>query len=373
MIGKKFDNAIRYGTIDSMRGLLALAVFIHHSSIWYQYLHTGVWEGPKESYYAQLGSTSVALFFMITSFLFVSKLLNTNDKDEFNWGDFFMSRIFRLAPMYYFSIFLLFFCVFIATKWELRLGLLEFLKPVFDWGIFTITGKSKINDYDLTNIVNAGVVWTLPFEWLFYFCLPLVSLFILKRKPSKRYVLVGVLFIGIFLFFQGIEIHHFILSFACGAVAPFMIKYSKFQINGDKFIFSVIILVCFYFNAQFFTSDNIKSKILIAIIFTLVALGNTVFGVFKSSTLKFLGEICYSTYLLHGILLFVTFYFVIGKEKAKLFTPLEYCCVIFLITPILVFASYMGYKFIEKPFMDKSRNIILNRKKNTVVELKQQA
>src|ERR1035437_3929118 len=100
----------RYETIDGMRGFLALGVFIHHAAIWHQYLQTGWWDNPKSNLYAHFGQTSVQLFFMITSFLFISKLLNTNKK-AFNWNNFFLSRIFRLVPLYFFSIALIFISV----------------------------------------------------------------------------------------------------------------------------------------------------------------------------------------------------------------------------------------------------------------------
>ena len=73
-IYKQDSSRGRYQTIDGLRGFLALSVFIHHSSVWYNYIVNGVWEIPSSNLFAHLGSTSVSFFFMITSFLFVSKL-----------------------------------------------------------------------------------------------------------------------------------------------------------------------------------------------------------------------------------------------------------------------------------------------------------
>jgi peptidoglycan/LPS O-acetylase OafA/YrhL len=86
-----------------------------------------------------------------------------------------------------------------------------------------------------------------------------------------------------------------------------------------------------------------------------VALGNDMFGLLKNGTLKLLGEICYSTYLLHGIILFTILHFVLGQDHVKQFSPNKYCLLIFFITPIVVMVSFYAYKFIEFPFMHKAK------------------
>jgi len=347
----------RYQTIDGLRGFLALAVFVHHSNIWYQYLHVGNWEAPKSNLYNQFGLTSVSLFFMITSFLFITKLINSNEKD-FNWRYFFMSRILRLAPVYYFSVIIIFLCVMEISNWHLKVDTINFIKSIFNWGTFQITEYSvkstSINNYDSARLIAAGVVWSLPFEWLFYFSLPLISFFILKRKPSIFYLLISLIFVFGFYIYHGIEMQH-VLSFAGGAIAPFLKKYTS--LKTENALSSILVLICLFMIAQFYTDDAILPKVLISVVFTIIAMGNTMFGVLKNSTLKFLGDICYSTYLLHGIVLFMVMNFILGIDKIKSFTANEYCMVIFLITPLIVVISFVTFKFIEKPFMDISQRI----------------
>lgn len=52
----------RYTSLDGLRGYLALAVFLSHSSIWYFYLRSGTWQVPPSNVYTQLGQSSVILF-----------------------------------------------------------------------------------------------------------------------------------------------------------------------------------------------------------------------------------------------------------------------------------------------------------------------
>lgn len=338
----------RYESVDGLRGFLAISVFISHASIWYQLIQEGKWIS-KSYLYSQLGSTSVAFFFMISSFLFISKLLNSREK-EFSWKAFFISRFFRLVPMYYFSVAIIVLFAMGITNWKLKAGLFEFFHEMFLWGTFTVIRESSINGLDFTYLINAGVAWSLPFEWLFYFSLPLISLLILKRKPSIFYLLIGSLFIWGFFYVNGINVQH-LLSFAGGILGAILLKYKPLK-NAENPFLSILILICLVLIVQFEKSTNMPCKILITIIFVCISSGNTLFRILKSPTLKLLGEISYSTYLLHGIVLFIVFYFGFGFENAKKLSASQYCLVIFLITPIIVILSFAGYRFVEKPFME---------------------
>lgn len=345
----------RNESIDGMRGFLALGVFIHHACIWHQYLQTGIWEAPKSNLYTQFGQTSVSLFFMITSFLFISKLLNSNEKG-FSWRFFFLSRIFRLVPMYYFSLSLIIISTMFISDWQLNVGLAEFLKSIFDWCFFTIYETPHINNSGFTSYINAGVVQTLPYEWLFYLSLPLISIFILKVKPKIGYIILAIVFVVIFYKVHGIY-EYYIYSFMGGAIAPVLIKYNRLVKVNDT-IASIIILICLFLIVQFSSAVSVFGILLLTIIFTQIALGASLFGLLKNSTLIFLGTISYSTYLLHGILLFTVYYFGFGFESIKLLTPFEYCLVVFSLTPALLLISFLGFKYIEKPNIDRTKRII---------------
>lgn len=347
----------RYEPIDGMRGFLALGVFIHHSTIWHQYLQIGYWTGPNSNLYDQFGQSSVSLFFMITSFLFVSKLLNLSEK-EFNWRNFFISRIFRLAPMYFFSIWLILLCIMFISHWQVNVELSEFLNSIFHWALFTIYNFPNINNSEFTSLINAYVIGTLPYEWLFYFSLPLISILILKTKPKIGYIILSVIFIFAFYKIHGV-VGYAVYPFIGGAIAPVLLKFNPAIKINDTYA-SIIILICLFLIVQFSSAISIYGTILLTIVFTLVALGASLFGLLRNSTLKFLGEISYSTYLLHGIILFMVFYFGFGLENIKKLSPAEYSFVVFLITPIVVLSSFFGFKYIEKPFMEKSKKITRN-------------
>ncbi|EON2365503.1 acyltransferase family protein, partial [Shigella flexneri] len=85
-------NLVEHGRnnqIDGMRGFLAIFVLIHHAAIWNGYLSSGVWEAPSSNLLANLGQVGVSFFFMITGYLFFSKIIS-GDQD---WTRLYVSRL----------------------------------------------------------------------------------------------------------------------------------------------------------------------------------------------------------------------------------------------------------------------------------------
>ena len=234
----------------------------------------------------------------------------------------------------------------------------EFLGSVINWCFFRIHLIHNSSSTEAASFfINLGVDWSLSYEWLFYFSLPLISILILKIKPKIGFIILSVIFIVIFYEIHDVVVYH-IYSFIGGAVAAFLLKFTSLYKKIKDIYSSIIILICLFLIVQFNTAYNIYCQLLISIVFTFLALGASFLGLLKNSTLKFLGEISYSTYLLHAILLFTVFRFGFGLDRMYYMTPLQYCFIIFSITPILVLVSFLGFKFIEKPSIDKAKTIV---------------
>ncbi|HEY8707516.1 MAG TPA: acyltransferase family protein [Burkholderiaceae bacterium] len=86
----------RSAPIDGLRGYAAFFVFICHSAAWFYYVRTGRWAIMPVRAYGNLGSVSVVVFFMITAFLFTSKLLNAR-QGHIDWLRMLLSRVMRLT------------------------------------------------------------------------------------------------------------------------------------------------------------------------------------------------------------------------------------------------------------------------------------
>jgi peptidoglycan/LPS O-acetylase OafA/YrhL len=59
----------------------------------------------------------------------------------------------------------------------------------------------------------------------------------------------------------------------------------------------------------------------------------------------------YSIYLLHGMILFVTFRFVIGYDAAAALSPVMHWCIVLSCVPIVILISFLTYRLIERPGM----------------------
>lgn len=353
---KKIRKVVRFEpqkahveNIDSLRGFLAIGVFVSHIDAWFKFLNKGVWYDGVANFYTNLGGVCVSFFFMITSYLFVTKIINA-DLKPIRWDIFFISRFFRLFPLYLFSLLLILFFVFETSNWVLNVPIIKLLKNIGYWLTFTFISDGIINANQLTGIINAGVVWTLPFEWVFYFSLPLFAFVFSRKKISLIYLISGVLFISLFIKIHGVEVKH-VFSFSGGALAPFLIKYRKNSFDFNKSYFSLLIIVLLVIVFTIGNGHSLYTRICLTLIFTLIALGNTIFGLLTSNSMKFLGEICYSTYLLHGIIAFIVMYYLLGFEVVKQYSIWSYYLIFILITPVLVLISYFTFNFIEKPFM----------------------
>ena len=80
----------RFISIDGLRGFLGVSVFIHHAYFWKVFLKTNQWSSSGNYIYNQLGQTSVSLFFMITGFLFLNKIISSKN---IKWKMFFIKNI----------------------------------------------------------------------------------------------------------------------------------------------------------------------------------------------------------------------------------------------------------------------------------------
>ncbi len=92
-----------------------------------------------------------------------------------------------------------------------------------------------------------------------------------------------------------------------------------------------------------------KHKFFLLIAFTLIIAGNNLFGLLSARPMRRLGDISFSIYLLHPLVLYCTMKFIIGMERAQELSPVEYTSIIFILTPILISIAFFTYRWIESP------------------------
>lgn len=336
---------VKYNEIDGVRGFLAFFVFLHHSYIWSVFLKTGQWKEPTSNLFNQFGQTSVALFFMITAFLFITKLIMAK-KEPINWDKYIKMRFLRLFPAYFVSILLVFFVVAILSNFQTNDSILSTFKNILGWLFFTIGGPNDINNVKNTYLIDAGVTWSLPYEWLFYLLLPLIAMLFKINISKKKLVIYTSLFIAIAIL-NHVTVKQFVPFFG-GIISAIIIHKKTVPFKDKKYSFIILFLV-FVLIYSFNSGKDIIPLFFSTIIFMFIASGNSIFGILSNSFSRLLGQITYSLYLLHGIVLFIVFRFVIGYHKAAEFSDNKYWAIIVCCIFPIVFISQMSYKYIELP------------------------
>jgi len=341
----------RYGTIDGLRGFLAISVFFHHFIITRNWKIYGEWVSPDEVYYQNYGKLGVAIFFMITGFLFVSKIINNSDKID--WLKLYESRIFRIMPLYVFAIIVITFFVFLGSDFKLEVNWSQLINQYMRWGVFH---GSNINGFENTQKIIAGVEWTLKYEWLFYISLPIIAYSIWRLKKIGGIVLIATC---LYLFIYPIQIIDFSSSnfilFAIGGITSYIYKYHNVcsKIIRNK---QVSFLTCSVFFISVFYPHTLNGVhiILLSLFFILVVLGNDMFGLLSLKSSILLGEISYSIYLLHGAILYTVFT-VFDIVDINVVSLNEYLILMPLIAILVVLFSSITYLLIERPCMNLGR------------------
>jgi peptidoglycan/LPS O-acetylase OafA/YrhL len=341
-------TAGRHGAIDGLRGYLAFFVFLHHSAVWYGYLRSGTWAVPPSRLYTQFGQSSVALFFMITGFLFFSKLLDARRK-PLDWTRLYVSRVLRLTPLYLAAMLVLAVVVARLSAFSLQEPLARLFRHAVIWLTFTIVGSSSLNGVAETNIAVAGVTWSLAYEWFFYLSLPLLGL-LLRVMPPIPYLLFSICsLVGIALLKpEAIRL----LTFAGGFTAAIVIRMPTLTKHLRGAAAAVVAYGCLAAAALAFPPADRPSPLglsLLAVAFIIIAAGNDLGGVLSMRSSRRLGDVSYSLYLLHGLLLFAAFRFVVGFESAASLSTFGHWAVVLCCTPLLVILCCVTYELIELP------------------------
>jgi len=346
----------RFAGIDGLRGYLAFGVFVHHSIITWIFLQTGVIDLPPSNFYSQLGQGSVALFFMITGFLFWDRLLTHGRQHD--WLAFAVSRLFRLYPLYLPLMLAVFISVFCLQGWELKDSVTQLIGQTLAWLVFD---RPDVNQYHQTGMLISNVTWTLGYEVFFYLALPLAAMLFIYRGGWMQTVLC---LIGIYALYQVVGWEHslkkhFLAGFLGGIAAAYWIRRPQWVAWSLSPLAGIIALLALaiaftVFNRAF----NLGALLLLSLFFVIVASGNTLFGALRPRSIRWLGEISYSTYLLHGFVLWILLQRLppalhLDARQAWVFLPLLAVC-----SCLLVIISSLTYQYIEKPGIDAGRKTL---------------
>lgn len=345
----------RISTLDGLRGFLALGVFFHHAAFYHEYLLYRQWWLPSR-FYTLLGHVGVAMFFMITGYLFWSRIVA--ERNRLDWLQLYIGRVFRIGPLYLFAFASVLLIVFARGGWHLNVPISQFIKELARWVSLGLFWPHDINNYENTTLILAGVTWTLKFEWDFYLSLPLLALVASRPKVHLPFS-VGALMISLAYLgmpheptLRAISIAWFLTGMTCGSLA-----YNGMTAKIRDSLASIIVgtLICTIFIA-FDSGYNIGVTMLLGGAFYLLSSGCSFFGLLTSRPARRLGNVSYGIYLLQGLVLTVVLS-VHWARSTALRSPLGHWSVILLCAVLLVVVATVTHVGIERTGIDLGKRL----------------
>ncbi|RYY04883.1 MAG: acyltransferase [Gammaproteobacteria bacterium] len=353
-----------FASIDGIRGFLALFVFLHHSVYWFNYSHLKGWNGSDSGLYNNFGDTSVCLFFMLSGFLFFNKLLEGRTR-EIDWLKLFCSRFLRLTPLYITLVGVIVAIIAIESSFIQLEDTKTLRSNIISWLLFTIPGHPDINAHGNTHLMVAGVIWTLPYEWFFYFCLPALGLLVGAKGKANSGIWL-ILSVACILSFSLWQLDSTLLfGFAGGGFAAFVARTPWLrQLHRGKGTNWVLLAGLVIAYTVFDTGNFYYTRLLIlTVCMSFIACGANLFGILSSRAARSLSTVSYGIYLMHGLTLYLVLNYGLGSQIAQHLSNFHYWLVIFVCTPILVGVSTLSWYWIEWPAI-KSVSRLTNALRN---------
>ncbi|WP_338384861.1 acyltransferase [Escherichia coli] len=351
-----------------LRGIAALLVIVSHCVRTTESPYSSI-DTPSDIILfnsLDLGSFAVTLFFCLSGATLY--LNHKNDKTLADTASFIVKRIFRIYPAFIFAILAYVLLGNIYVEWygEPRgIWIDNIALPYSYVDVF----KHLFLLYDLIGnpyIIN-GAFWSLPVEFRYYLLFP-VALFLMRKSgPTSVMALALLLACSVYFMPWKPSMPHFFLlspSFFGGMLAAYL-----YERNGKPLKYSLLIIILSLVLASlvWMFRDDLPNQykalryynfnVLLCIIIVYFSLRTNVinYSMKIRSALGFLGNVSYSLYLLHQLVL--TFVFIIcmkigitGDAKILFIFPIT-------VAVSLLFA-WASYKFIEKPGVRLGRYII---------------
>lgn len=324
-------------TLEGLRGVACLFVFINHAS--YSLHHIGIpnWQMMgADPYTGRMGAFGVEIFFCLTGYLFARKI-RCGGIDL----TFFEKRIRRLAPAYI-IVSLAVFIYFVFMNYNVIRGYYDIsalTQQIFGFGFF----GSRISVNGMVDTSLNAVVWTLPYEWKFYAIVPFIAAIYKIKKPVPLIVAFGIATICIDywskMFLWGFFVTGFIASFV-GNLNNRYIKYISYCV--------MLLLFAYAFKGEF-DIHGFQMFIVVSLFFIIFIATRP--KIFSMSVFVYLGTISYSIYLLHQVV--TTIFMRSLSEFVELITINMYEYLLLLIIPIFItiYLSSISYNKIEKRFI----------------------
>lgn len=344
------DQARRLGRIDGLRGYLALFVLFSHFVIWLKITYIGgIWEPPPINLFNNLGAGGVALFFMTTGFLFYPRVLK--GFRQVDWVATYIARLLRIYPLLVVSFAIVFLTVLVRIDFDLRGDWVEQTRRIILW--LTTYAEPPLFGYEDTGRINAFVLWSLWYEWMFYvFVLPLLAVLrdVSRDRVPSWCIPASICVIAPLLsdMVRHPAIIRFLPLFAIGMLAYELRARPAIAAKLATPLAAVVACLGVSIAATVTHSPYDYPQVLLyGIFFICVACDNDIFRVFSLRGALVLGECSFAIYLLHGIVLDFLFQVILPAIGQPMVAQMLWTMP--AATVVTVAVSGVAYLLIERP------------------------
>ncbi|WP_057832358.1 acyltransferase family protein [Colwellia sp. TT2012] len=345
----------RLGYLDSIRGLAALLVVVHHTFEVFLKYNEGAYpilSGFNST--VDLGRLGVIVFFITSGFVIPWSLKGETPNALKNFA---IKRFFRLYPAYWFSI-------IVATIIGLGVGV-HVDSPQQVLVNFTMIHKFL----GVESVI--GAYWTLHLELVFY--IACAGLFYFGGLKNNKYLItLSVLLSLAAIVFASIRYYYHIkipIIMPLGLSAMFYgaVLRNYLLEKQTELKIPLIILTIFYFASLFVAQrmyyldgwlswyvTQLSAFTVFYLLVTKIKLNNPFF--------IYLGKVSYSLYLLHAVVIGAVFH-LFGDFA---FTSLGFALVFLTVLIVSIIVAELSCRFVEKPGVTLARKFTAKYKKETI-------
>jgi peptidoglycan/LPS O-acetylase OafA/YrhL len=363
------QQKVFFPNLDAIRFFCFLAVFFYHS---FATSITSI--NTNDNYYFIKkflfgnGNLGVNFFFVLSGFLITYLLLKEKDlTGTINIKNFYLRRILRIWPLYFFSV-LFGFVLFPLFKSYFGQIPNETANPLM---YISFLSNFDLLHKGLPDSSVLGVLWSVSIEEQFYLVWPILIAF----TPQKRYnyLFFGIIFLS-FLFrvinvhnSLALEVHSFscISDMAIGGIGAYYSfrrgRFFSFIKNSNRIIIAfvyILAVILFLFRKQLFISSYLIpfDRLIISGVFLFIILEQNFSerSIFKFSRLKIpskLGVYTFGLYCLHMIGILIAQTILTPRGLNNSLTKLIFIegGLSLILAIIIALISYYG---LEKPFLN---------------------
>ena len=363
------NKKIFFSGLNELRAFAAISVIFHHIELFKNKNGiSSLFDTDIFSYFIEkIGKNGVYLFFVLSGFLITYLLIKEKNKlGTILFKNFFLRRIFRIWPLYYFIVLISFIVIpFLAHTFDIFQLTPSYFNRIAEPANYSVK-SFLLYLFFLPNValslgisvVGASQSWSVGVEEQFYVLWPIL-VYLFRRNIIWVFGFI-ILLLASFHFFQIKIISPIfkILPFefmAIGAIGGYLFYYYNEKIelfSKSKYLYLLLLLLILSFLFIPFFSQYFQNMVLscLFLFLILMTINNENPMVFRNKYFSFLGQISYGIYMYHPFVMFLLF-----PIATKYIYPSSFLAynifVYLLVISVTILISHISYKYLESTFI----------------------